>query len=158
MSAVVLQIADAVTAAINAAQTEGSFAPQVFTAARYYLPVYDLRKDLASLKVSVVPKALSLTSVSRSSDDFMYQIDVGIHKRYARDAITNDQINAECDPLLFLMEQVIDLFRGKALAAVSGVQCMGIENPAIFIPQDIDEDRVLTTFATLSFKLVRPRP
>lgn len=154
MSAVVLQIADAMVAEINAASLE-----QTVEAQRFYVPVYDLQKDLGSLKVSVVPKEIpQVQMMTRHSDDFTYNVDVAVQQKLPATAIALPDIIAFCDPLMLLMEQIIDLFRGKPLAAVPGVECMGVANPFLYAPDMLDEVRVFTSIATLTFKLVRDRP
>lgn len=154
MSAVVLQIADAMVGVLNSAS------PLVvpFEAARFYVPVYDLQKDLDALKVSVVPKALTLKAITRHSDDFTYDVDVAVQQRLPKTATTTPDILAFCDPLMLLMEEILDLFRGKPLEAVASVQCMDAANPSIYAPDLLDEVRVFTSISTLTFKLVRPRP
>lgn len=153
MSAFILQIADAVVTTINGA----SLTP-TFTAARAYVPIYDLQRDLSALKVSVVPRELSLVFLTRNSDDFTYDIDVSVQQKIGNDVLTEAEKATFCDPLMLLMEKIIDLFRGKPLAGVTGAQCMAAANPAVYIPDLLDEKRTFTSVATLSFKVARARP
>jgi hypothetical protein len=152
MAATILDIADAVVAALN-----GATLSQTFVAERFYVPVKDLQRDLGSLKVLVVPKSLALVPVSRNSDDHTYLIDIAIQKRISKDALTNIQKKAECDPLVRLMEEIVDLFRGKALAGQAGVSCMKAENPWVFDPGSLDEEGTFLSLATLHFAKVRDR-
>ena len=66
MSAVV-DLADAIAASINAAS--GGFAPPV-TAERSHLPIFDLGTVGEAIKLSVVPRSLTVANASRSLNFF----------------------------------------------------------------------------------------
>jgi hypothetical protein len=149
-NAVGIQLADAVVSVINAS-TLG------VTAERWYVPVHDIQKDLTDVKVSVVPRALTAETLSRQSDDFTYLVDIAIQQRLPNDCTNNTQIKEFADPLMLLMEKILDLFRGKGLAAVPGAQCMALENPFVFSPDHLDEKRVFTSIGTLHYKKDRTR-
>ena len=75
--AVVVEIADAVVAALNEATL--SYA---VTAKRYYLPEFDL-KDMDTLHVSVVPAELEEEIADRARDRAEYKIHVAEEKALA---------------------------------------------------------------------------
>ena len=83
--ALVIDIADAVVAELNAAPA-GTFDP-VFTAVRRVLPEFDLA-ELAELKVTVVPKAVEITGATRSVGQFDFQVDIGVQKKLGKDLDT----------------------------------------------------------------------
>lgn len=147
MAAMVLEIADAVVTAINAATAFTLPAP---AARAYYVPVFDV-KDLTALRVVVVPRDLSLAPANRHADDYTYNIDVGIQVRA-------DGTPAQTDPYMLLAEQVVDVFRGKPLGT-TGATCTGAANAPIFDPGHLDQHGVFTSVITLTFTLpARARP
>src|SRR3954469_18519388 len=105
MTALAIEISDAVVDVINASDLG-------VEAERYYVPAFDIVKDLEEVKVSVVPRGINGESLSRRSDDFTYLIDIAVQKRLPNDCITNPQIKSECDSWMTLMQDIIDLFRG----------------------------------------------
>jgi len=151
MAAVVLDIADAVVTALNAASLS-----QSFTAERAYVPIHELQ-DLADLKVSVVARSLSLVWLSRRDDDFSYIIDIGIQKSIGIGGMSNAEIIVASDPFMLLAEEILDLFRGKPLGNDDQLQCMAAENVPIYAPLHLDEKRVFTSVVSLTFKKARPR-
>lgn len=151
MAAVLIEIADAVAAALN-----GAALSQVFTAERAYVPVHDL-EDLDALKVTVVPAGLTLALLDRSPRHMHdYVVDVGVQKRFGSGALTPAEILAACDPLMKLTEEVVDLFRGKALPVAAGsAVCTAAANNPVFAPAHADEKRVFTSVVSLTFRLGR---
>lgn len=150
MAAVILSIADAVTAALN-----GASMSLPFTAERMYVPIHEMR-DLAGLKVSVVPTALEGRLIDRSGRNlYDYTIHVGIQQSIGQGAMTYAQINAACDPLMQLCEEIADLFDGKAIASTPAARCVDVKNEPIYSPLHIDEKRVFTSLITLVFRLGR---
>lgn len=152
MGATVLDIADAVVTVLNGASLTPSF-----TAVRDYVPVYDLQKDLGTLQVTVVPHTLDWALLARNSDDFTYDIDMALQVRIPKTVTTVAERIAFCDPYVLLTEAITDLFRGRPLEALTGVDCMAGKNAPIYDPQQMDELRVFATLITLSFKMVRTR-
>jgi len=144
MASVVIEIADAVTAALNAASLS-----QTFVAERAYVPVHEL-KDLVDLKVTVVPASLSMVTLSRRDDDFDYVIDIGIQKRIAN-------TTAGIDPFMTLAEEIVDLFRGVKLTGYETALCVAAANAPIYSPQHIDEYHLFTTVISLTFRKARAR-
>ena len=100
----VVQIADAVTAALNAAALS-----QPITAARYYLPEFDL-KEMKDLHVSVVPAELDEEIADRGRDRAEYKIHVAVQKRVGKQNPSGLD-NAAIDALMQLVQEIDDLFR-----------------------------------------------
>lgn len=142
MSAVVLDIADAVTSALNAATLS-----QTFTAERAYVPIFEL-PDLADLRVTVVPVELTFAALTRHSDDFDYAIDIGITRRCEPTA-------ASADPLMVLVQEILDLFRGKRLTGYTDAKCVTGGNKPIYDPTFMDSDRVFMSVVNLTFRKAR---
>lgn len=149
MPAVVLEVADAVTAALNAATLS-----QSFTAERLYVPVYGKQDEdadeFAELQISVVPDSIrSLsTSLSRKADDFEYVIDVGIQQRV-------DGTTAVLDALMLLAQEIMDLFRGKQIPNYPAALCTNAANSPIYAPTHLAEQKVFTSVVSLTFKVAR---
>jgi hypothetical protein len=142
MPANIVAIADAITAELN-----GNSFSQPFTAQRLYLPIYDL-KTMSDLKVSVVPKGLSTSSLDRTRDNFDYQIDVGIQKK------TKNEIGT-IDALILLVEQISDYFRANPLASYPGARFISVENSQIYAPDHLETMMQFTSVVTLTYRLWR---
>lgn len=142
MSAVVLDIADAVTAALNAATLS-----QSFVAERAYVPVFEL-PDLVDLRVTVVPVELTFAALTRASDDFDYVVDVGITRRC-------EPTPAAADPLMILVQEILDLFRGKRLAGYTDAKCVAGGNRPIYDATMMDTERVFMSVVNLTFRMAR---
>ena len=142
MSASIVAIADAVTAELN-----GNTFTQTFTAQRLYLPVFDLQ-SMSELKVTVVPKGITSSSLDRSRDNFDYQIDIAVQKKVA------NQIEA-IDLLMRLVEEIGDYFRSNPLASYPGARCTNVENTPVYAQEHLQELRQFTSVLTLTFRLWR---
>jgi hypothetical protein len=149
---VVVDIAEAVKDSLNAATLS-----QAFTAERAYVPVRELDQMGSTLFVTVVPRDLSMVTLSRRDDDFDYVVDVAIQKRLTRGETTREQVNAECDALMTLVEEIADLFRSVMVLASIPARFMGLSNPPIYSPDHLDGDRVFTSVLRLRFKRARSR-
>jgi len=142
MSASIVAIADAVTAELN-----GNTFTQTFTAQRLYLPVFDLQ-SMSDLKVTVVPKGITSSSLDRSRDNFDYQIDVAVQKK------VNSQIEV-IDSLMRLVEEIGDYFRSNPLSSYPGARCTNVENTPVYAQDHLQELRQFTSVLTLTFRLWR---
>jgi hypothetical protein len=153
MPATVIAIADAVVSTLNAA-AEANALSLYFVAERAYVPVYEA-KDLAELKVTVVPHGLTFAALARRSDDFDYVVDVAVQKRIEAGAKTAAEIAVAADPLMVLVEEMLDLFRGKRMDAHPDALCVEGKNEPIYLPQHLDENRVFTSVLSLTFREAR---
>jgi hypothetical protein len=156
MAAIVIEIADAVTALLNEATLS-----QSFTAERSYVPVHELEDlvDTGILAVTVVPAGLTGNLIDRSPRSmYDYVIDVGIQKALPIGALTESQRNAFVDPLMLLAQEVVDLFNGAVLTIPYDTirpRCVDVKNIPAFSPHHMDEEGVFTSLITLNFKLGR---
>jgi len=142
MPANIVAIADAITAELN-----GNTFSQPFTAQRLYLPIYDL-KTMSELKVSVVPKGLSTSSLDRSRDNFDYQIDVGIQKKTKNEMAT-------IDAMMLLVEEISDYLRANPLASYPNARFISVENNQIYAPDHLETMMQFTSVLTLTYRLWR---
>jgi len=133
-------IADAVVAELNT----GAFS-QAFTARRMYLPAFDL-KDMKTLHVTVVPRAIDSQVASRSTIQQDVQVDVAVQRMVESDA--------EIDALLLLVEEIGDRFRNRMLAGLNAVW-VRMENNPIYSPEHLDQLHQFTSVLTLTFRVTR---
>lgn len=140
--ATVTTIANAVAAKLNAT----AFA-QPFTAEVVYRPIFDL-KNLATLKVSVVPRAVSFGVASRQTGSRQVQVDIGIQRKLSDET--------EIGALLDLVEAITLCFGvGRRLPDCAEALCIGIENEPVYAPEHIERYRQFTSVVTLSFEVTR---
>ncbi len=108
-------VADAVAAELN--DNDADFGVE-FTAKRKWVAKWEL-KELATLRVSAVPGPVAFRPLDRRRDDQVYDVDVVVQKKLARslaDGRENDA-NAEIDPLVELMEAIVEHFREQRVEA-----------------------------------------
>ena len=141
----ITDIADAVVAELNGA-TEGTFG-EAFTAQRLNLPEFDL-KDMATLRVSVVPKGVQIAAASRLASQHDWQIDVGVQKKLSADGA--DQ--AEQDDLIALVEQIAAFLARRSLAAFPAAVWVKTELPTLYAPEHLRELRQFTSVLTLTYR------
>jgi len=141
--ATIIDVANAVVAQLNG----GSFS-QPFTAQRLYRPQFDL-SQMKTLHVTVVPKALTINSLSRGSDSHEYQIDIAVQKKF------ETEMTEELDPFVSLVEEIADRFRIPRLASLPSALCVKVENKPIYAQEHFDEMRQFTSIITLTFRVAR---
>jgi hypothetical protein len=140
--AVILDIADAVVAQLNATP----FSRPV-TAVRHYQPRFELA-EMTGLKVSVVPRAVVANGLDRNRDSFEYQIDVAVQQR-------TDMSQASLDALMTLVEEIADHFRTQPLASYPNARCTEVKNEPVYSLEHLDEFRQFTSVITLTFRVWR---
>lgn len=139
--ATIVDIADSVVADLNAAFS------QTFTAERHYLPRFKL-PELEQLKVTVVPRGLTIQALDRGRDRCDYEIDVAVQQRTN---LTKESLDA----LMTLAEEIADRFRGKRLASFPAARCIEVKNEPVYAPEHLEEFRQFTSVMTLTFSLAR---
>ena len=140
-TAAAVQIADAVVEALNG----GAFGED-FTAERGYRPAFDL-KDMKDLKLTVVPKAVEMTTAGRGLAQADVQIDVGVQKKLATGA------NAEIDGLMALVEEIAAYVR--ATGRFGEASWVKTENAPIYSQEHLAELRQFTSVLTLTFRVMQ---
>lgn len=139
----VINVADAVVASLNGA----SFSLPV-TAERKYVPAVDLA-DLADLHVTVVPRAVAITTATRDSSYFDCAVDVGVQKK------VNPDEPDELDELMTLVEEIADHLRMKRLDEAPQAAWVSIENEPVFASEHLDQQRVFTSVLTVTYRVRR---
>ena len=138
----ITDIAEAVKDELN-----GHSFSQPLTASRQYQPLFDL-KDMAELHVTVVPHAVDVQSLSRSLHRYDCEVHVAVQKKFT------EQSDDELDPLMNLVEEVMDFFRLRKLADVDAT-CVGIANVPVYASEHMAELRQFTSLVTLTFRVMR---
>jgi len=141
--AVIIDIADAVVTAINAATLS-----QPVQAERLYLPEFEL-KDMGTLHISVVPAELEEEIADRQRDSGDYTIHVAVQQRVGKFD------NATLDGLMGLVEEIGDLFRHQQLPGYPQAQWLKTENRPIYDPKHLKEHGQFTSLLVLTFQVVR---
>lgn len=143
MSAVIVQIADAIVSDLS----ENEFS-QAFSIARTYLPRFK-SEDLDEVRVSVVPKDDVGQRASRAQWQQDYKIDLAIQQKLGSDE------QAQMDALILLGQELADYFKQHSLTG----------NPAalfecgyapLFDPDHLENHKTLTTVLNLTFRGWRP--
>ena len=137
----IADIADAVVTELN-----GHSFSQPFTAARAYLPVFDL-KEMKDLHVTVVPKGLELSTAGRGLAQSDVQIDVAVQKKLA------SADNAEIDALMGLVQEIAEFIR--ATGRFGDAVWVKTENLPIYSPEHLGELRQFTSVLTLTLKVMQ---
>ena len=136
-------LADAVVKELN----DGDFS-QSFTAARAYIPEASLA-DLATLRVTVVPKSASVQPLTRDVDSWQYEIDVGVQQRVDTSATDGT------DALVVLVQEFIDKMRRTRLADYPVARWVSITNDPIYDPKQLREQKVFTSVITVAYAVNR---
>ena len=140
--ATVSAIASAVAAKMNATTFSQEFEAEVV-----FRPIFDLR-NLKTLKVSVVPRAVSFERASRNANSRLVQVDIGIQRK-----LTDE---SDIEPLLELVEEITLCFGvGKRLPEYPEALCVEIENEPVYAPEHIEQYRQFTSVVTLTFEVIR---
>jgi hypothetical protein len=135
-----LLLADAVVETLNTGDWN-----LPFTAIRTTLPYYDV-KELTILKVSVVPRSLDISNITRASNECLYQIDIAIQKAVAH--VNHQDIHA----LMNLALNISKSFRGKTYPSLDAVCSKQAIDP-LYQAEHIAPPSVFTTVVTLNFKV-----
>jgi len=139
----IIQLADGIVASLNV----GSFSQQ-FQAERHYQPVVELQQ-LQQLKVTVVPKSVSISAASRQDSFFDCAIDIGVQRKIDAD---NPEV---LDSLMHLVEEIADHLRFKRLDGFPAAVWFSIENDPIFAPDHLEKERVFTSVLTVTYRVRR---
>lgn len=139
----VIDIADAVADELNA----GTFG-QTFVPERLYRPDFELA-EMKTLHVTVVPKGLVTSALSRGQNLYDVSVDVAIQKKLAAE----DQ--AEIDPLMALVEELADFFRLRRLTAAPSAVWLKTENLPVYAMDHLEQKKLFTSVLTFTFRVGR---
>jgi hypothetical protein len=144
----IIDIADAVTAELNAADP-GTFS-QDFAALRKVLPAYEL-SELAELKITVVPKAIEISGSTRSVSQYDVQVDIGIQKKLP----SGCDIEAEVETLGALVDEIAEYLRKRPLTDTPFAVWVNTKNEPPYVPEHLAEKRVFTSGLTITYRAMK---
>jgi hypothetical protein len=104
---------------------------------------------MKTLHVTVVPRGITLTGLTRGASHQECQIDVAVQKKFDRGD------NAELDPLMTLVERIVAHFDGRRLAMAGGAVCVKVENRPVYAAEHFERLRQFTSIITLTFRVAR---
>lgn len=139
----ILQIADSVTAQLNATHFDHEF-----VAERLYVPNFDL-EDMKELRVSVVPRDVEILPYDRSQNRYHCRVDIAVQKKFSQGT------NQEIDALVDLAEKIADEFRLKRLLSFQASRCIKVEQTVLYSTEHWEQLRQFTSLMTLTFELSR---
>lgn len=153
--ALLIDVADAVVAALNAASIDTTLS-QTFTATRVYVAQTKL-EETSTLKVTVMPVSTHVELKARDgTKQYELAIDIAIQKRSEEDSTDDDADTF--DPMVTLAEEIDDLFIGQTLTA--GVcTVLGMDKDTeirqAFNYEHAEELRQFTSVSRLTFMVVK---
>ena len=118
-----------------------------FEAERMYQPLFEL-PEMKTLRVTVVPRGVEMQGSGRSLVQHDYGIDVAVQKKFDKD----DPV--ELDPLMTLVEEIIDFFRLRRLAGQNAV-CVRATNEPVYSQEHMEQFRQFTSVVTLTFRVMK---
>jgi hypothetical protein len=137
----VLQLAEKIVTTLN----DGEFDLE-FTATKTLFPFYEL-KDLSTLRVTIVPKSVNITTASRAASEFDYQVDIAIQK-----AVKSPD-DAEVTVLTDFALVIAKSFRNKVYQDIGAV-CFKQSIDPLYSVEHIQPPSVFTSVVTLNFKVI----
>lgn len=148
--ALLIDLADALVSELNAeaANPGGGSLGETFVSQRFYRPQFEL-PELKELKVSVVPKGITITSLGRTSNQNDAAVDVAVQKK------VDPADAAELDGLMLLVEKIADFFRLRRLTEMPTAAWIKAENVPVYSTEHLEQHRVFTSVLTLTFMIVR---
>ena len=138
-----IQIADALAVKLNG----GTFS-QSFTATRTVLPNFDL-KELATLKVTVVPRSVESSALTRISDQDDYIIDIGVQKKLTT------AFETETVALIALVSELKTFLRlGNLTIGPAVARWLSTKIDPIYSREHIASDNVFTSIISVTYRTV----
>jgi hypothetical protein len=141
MSVNTIQISDALVAALNG----GSFSSKQFIAKRSVLPLFEL-KDLSDLQVTVIPRNVEISILSRDKNLYEHTIDVAIQKK------VDKPIEVEFDSLVAFVFELAQAIGGYDLRSF-GALYSGIDIKPLYSLDDLAQDGVFTSVLSVKYKM-----
>jgi hypothetical protein len=143
MTNLIISVADAIVTVLKAD-------PLKLDAVRAYRPEFDLA-ELKTLRVSVVPRGIEITSLGRNTNQHDISVDVGVQKK------VDPANDAALDDLMTLVEKIADQLRLKRLELPGNGSAIWIKtvNDPIYSPDHLQTKQVFTSVLTFTFRIAR---
>ncbi|MCL2645613.1 MAG: hypothetical protein FWD61_01245 [Phycisphaerales bacterium] len=138
-----IDVADAIVAALKAE-------PLKLDAVRAYRPEFDLA-ELKTLRVSVVPRGIEITSLGRNVNQHDVSVDVGVQQK-----IDPDDTEA-LDALMAKVQRIADELRLRRLDLPGDGSAAWVktENEPIYSPDHLQSKQVFTSVLTFTYRVMR---
>jgi len=137
---IIVDTADAVVAALN-----GHEFSQSFTTQREYRVEYNL-KDMKDQRVTVVPKAVEMTTAGRGIAQSDIQLDLAVQKKLT----AGD--NVEIDALMGIVQEIAEFVR--AIGRFGDAMWVRTENTPIYSQEHLGEMRLFTSVLTVTLRVL----
>lgn len=138
-----IDIADAIVSEI----TNHTFS-EPLTVSRRVLPEYEL-SELKALTVSVVPKSVEITNVTRQSSSYLVAVDVGIQQKIGKDT------DVEVARLSGVVSEIVQFLNRHRLIDIPGAVFVSIANEPVYAPEHLSEKRLFTSILTVHYKVIQ---
>jgi len=145
--ALVIEIADALVAVLNAEDFT-----QSFTATRRVRPSFE-GVDMGDLHVTVTPRSFEAILVSRSVSQYDVQIDIGVQMKLPVDEDEDYGVANMCG----LVEEIADFLDGKQLTG-TGWKAAWLgpaTNDPIYSTDHLAEKRLFTSVLTMTYRVLK---
>ncbi|MFA5291947.1 MAG: hypothetical protein WC496_02820 [Phycisphaerae bacterium] len=139
MSVNTIQISDALVAALNG----GSFGKQ-FVAKMSVLPPFEI-KDLSDLQVTVIPRNVDVSILSRDKNMYDHTIDVAIQKKL------DAPIEPEFDSLVAFCFELVSAISQTDLRDIN-VCYSGVAIDPLYSLDDLAQDGIFTSVLSVKYK------
>lgn len=133
-------LATAVVAKLNA----GSYT-RPFTARRAYQPVHEL-EDLATLQVTVVPRALEPSLAARGTRTRDVTVEIGVQQQVDPASLP------AVDALVTLVEELVDDLEGQRLPDYPNAAFVSLTSEPIAAAEHLREKRVFTALIAVTYR------
>lgn len=137
-----IDIADAI---VTELQNTGFSEP--LTVSRRVLPEYELA-ELKNLTVTVVPKSVGITNITRESSSYEFAVDIGIQQKIGKDTDT------DVARLSGIVSELASFLNRRKLTAFPAAQFMKIANEPVYAPEHLCQKRLFTSIVTLTYKVI----
>lgn len=144
------RLTDSLAARLSAATYTATYS--TLSAEKAYMPNYDL-EDMDTLKVSVIPREVIISTTSRGAEQHDYTLSVVLAKR-------TGGTTAEIDNLLELVENIVDHLRSDDLPTVSEypwpseATWFGVGLDPVWSQEHLEERRVFFTAINVQYRAV----
>ena len=146
MAAVVIDIVDAIVAALDAVKATLAIP---FEVAKRSLPNYEL-PELETAVLSVIPATVAITHATRGMSYWDYRIDVAVQKRLdATDRQT------QIDTLVLLSQEVADELIRVSFATTPASSFLRCEIDPLWVEDHLSEKRLFTSVVRLHYRVGR---
>ena len=139
----VINVMDAVVVALKAE-------PLKLDAVRAYRPEFELA-ELKTLRVSVVPRGIEITSLNRNVNQHDVSVDVGVQQKVDPDD------TAVLDALMAKIQQIADELRLRRLPLPENGSAVWVRtaNEPVYSPDHLQSKQVFTSVLTFTFRVAR---